>query len=1156
MNVRAEPRPAKSAQVSASDPATSVFVAANAGSGKTKTLVDRVARLLLTGVAPEAVLCVTYTKAAAAEMQRRLFKELGDWAVMPDGRLADTLRKLDEPTRDLARARKLFARALETPGGIRITTIHAFCEKLLKRFPLEAGVSPGFTVLDDVAAREVSARAREDVALAALKVPDSPIGRAYSYFSVELDYRRFQEMFASFEAERRAIRLYVAGCPAERYGDDIWRRCGFGEETYADQIEAEAVSRIRWGQWRRAADALLAGTAATDQPRGRVMLVVDETSAFADIWAIFANKDGQPADRVATRTVDPAAAQWLAEEQQRLWAVVERCKAARIAEASVHAVSLALAHAQLYDGAKDALRALDFGDLIERTHDLLTKRADAAWVLFKLDGGVDHVLLDEAQDTAPEQWDILRALTGEFFIGQGAGERHRTVFAVGDEKQSIFSFQGAAPERLAAEAQSFGALVGGSGRRFLQVPLLESWRSAPEVLSFVDAVFDAPDAAAGLKPAGSAAFPLQHVATREPGGSVELWPLEETDETEETDPWAPVDAEPKESANKKLARRIAAALKQMVARGETVMDKRTRAARPMGYGDVLILVRRRNALFHEIIRALKKAAVPVGGADRLLLSEHIAFEDLLALGRFARFAGDDLTLAALLRSPFCNVSETDLYELAHDRGRTLWTALQARSAEQAEWGEAVRFLSWARREAEARAPFDFYARVLARLDERGVSMKRRFLTRLGREAEDAIDAYLAEALAAEKRGVVELERFVSEMAASEIEVKREQEDPERQSSGRQRGDGEVRVMTAHGAKGLEAPVVILPDTSTRATVQGTPLLKCEGGGFLWAPRKIDDCPASAAARAERERAGDHESLRLLYVALTRARDRLIVGGIKTLPHFFKGSWREVVEAGFAHPEIAPRTQLVPLAGGGSAPRYGADPQVMGEAELDLFGADARLPGWASRLAPPEPAAARYAAPSRLGEEARAPAPSPLAHTLGLGRYRRGEIIHRLLQLLPDIAPAERPAAARRLLARELDLTEEQRAEMAAAALAVLDDARFAAVFGPGSRAEIALSGTAPGLPGGVAVSGRVDRLVVEPGRVLVADFKTNRPAPATIEAADPAYVRQMALYWALLGEVFPGRRVEAALIWTDGPKLMPIPENLLRRALDEMAGSA
>ncbi|HTX51457.1 MAG TPA: double-strand break repair helicase AddA [Caulobacteraceae bacterium] len=1136
-------------QIRASDPDASVFVAANAGSGKTTTLVNRVARLLLRGARPEAILCVTYTKAAAAEMQRRLFQVLGAWAVMEDAALAERLADLDEPARNLGRARALFAKALETPGGIKITTIHAFCERLLKRFPLEAGVTPGFTVLDDPAAREISVRAREDVAMAALKAPDGPIGRAYAYFSIELDYGRFHDMFAAFEAERQAIGDYVRACEGRGgFGADIWRRCGFSRETPAEEIEAQAVARIRWGGWKRAAEALLQGTPASDRPRGAAMLAMDETTPFADVWTLFATKPGEPRRRLATNAVDAQARAWLSREQTRLSRAAEEAKAARIAAASVHALSLALAYVELYEAAKAALGALDFGDLVQRTRELLTRRADAAWVLFKLDGGLDHVLLDEAQDTAPEQWDILRALTAEFFIDRGAGSRPRTMFAVGDEKQSIFSFQGAAPERLAAEAQAFAAMVGRSGRPFRQTPLLESWRSAPQILRFVDVAFAPPSVAAGLKPAGSEAFPIRHVATRKTPGAVDLWPLEETEPIDEPDPWAPVDAEPPESANKKLARRIALTIDAMVARGEAVADRRTGAPRPMGFGDVLILVRRRGALFHEIIRALKRVGVAVGGADRMLLSEHAAFQDLLALGRFVRFPSDDLTLAALLRSPLCDVGETDLFDLANGREGSLWRELRVRAAERLQWGAAARFLEWARREGDARAPFDFFARVLTRLDEAGGSMKRRFLTRLGREAEDALDAFLAEALAAERRGVLELERFVAEMAASEIEVKREQEDAERP------GAGEVRVMTAHGAKGLEAPVVFLPDTTTRATAQGGPLLKAEAGGFLWAPRKAEDCPASSAARAARDQAAEHESLRLLYVALTRARDRLIVCGVKTRPQFFRGSWREVVEDAFGHPDIAADVRTVELDGGGQARRFGPDPGRLAPAPATTDAA-LTLPSWASRLAPTEPSAARYVAPSRLGEDVRGPAPSPLSRLGGLGRYRRGDIIHRLLQLLPDVAPAGRANAAARLLAREFDLTDEQRAEMAGAALAVLDDARFAAIFGPGSRAEIALAGAARRLPGGVAISGRVDRLLVTDERILVADFKTNRPAPDRIEDADIAYVRQMAVYWAVLQDIFPDRAVEAALIWTDGPKLMPVPENLLARALDEMAAS-
>ncbi|MDR3510233.1 MAG: double-strand break repair helicase AddA [Caulobacteraceae bacterium] len=1128
-------------QVAASDPVRSVFVTANAGSGKTSTLVKRVARLLLRGAAPETILCVTYTKAAAAEMQRRLFDELGGWAVMADAPLAAKLADLDERPDDLSAARALFARALETPGGLKIQTIHAFCEKLLRRFPLEAGVSPGFSVLEDAAAREISARARDDVAHLALMNEAGPIDRAYAHFSVQLDWNSFNAMFATFEARRAGIAAYVAACDGA-YAADVWARCGFAAPTPVEAIEAEALAGLDWVGWRAATEALALGSAATDQPLGAAMRALGEDSAFAEVWGLFCTQAGKPRAKMATNAVDAAAKAWLAEQQARLGEAAERIKAARVAQDTVHVLNLALTYAELYEGAKTAGGGLDFGDLIARTHALLTVKADAAWVLYKLDGGIEHVLLDEAQDTAPDQWDILHALTEEFFAG-GATRPvdERTVFAVGDEKQSIYSFQGAAPERFVAEAGAFRALIEGVGRPFDAVPLLESWRSTPEVLDFVDAVFADDDARAGLRPAADDT-PVVHVARRDAGfGAVDFWPLEEGEPSPEVDPWAPVDLDPPESATKKLARRIARWVRAVVARREAVFDREARAWRPARFGDVLILVRRRNALFHEIIRALKREGVAVGGADRLTLSDHVVFDDLMALGRFARFASDDLTLAGLLRSPFCDIDEEGLFDLAHDRAGALWPTLVRRADERPEWTEARAFLGWAIEAGQGRPPFDFYARVLSRLDGAGRSMRARLLTRLGREAEDALDAFLGEALAAEQRGVRDLERFLAQMAASEIEVKREQEDRPGPAG------GEVRVMTAHGAKGLEAPIVILPDTTTRATAQGGPLLSAEGGGFLWAPRKADDCPASGAARARRDLAGAHESLRLLYVALTRARDRLVVCGVRTRDASYAGSWHEVASRALARPEVEAGLRLV-AEGDIQFTRFGFDPRVVAAAAPAVV-AGAPLPDWARRFAPAEPAALRYASPSTLAESERGPAPSPLAERQGLGRYRRGLIVHRLLQLLPDLAPAARREAAVALLAREPDLTDAQRAEMAAAALAVLEDARFAAVFGPGSRAEAAVAGAASGLPAGLAVSGRVDRLLVRPDRVLVVDFKTNRPAPDRIEDADPAYLTQMAVYAAVLAEVFPGRRIEAALVWTDGPRLMPVPENIVAATL-------
>ena len=1133
------------AQIEASDPRASVFVAANAGSGKTSTLVTRVARLLLAGAAPEAILCVTFTKAAAAEMQRRLFKQLGEWAVMDGENLTRELAKIDEAGRDLPYARALFARALETPGGLKIQTIHAFCEKLLRRFPLEAGVSPGFAVLEDAAAADVLAKSRDGVAEWALQHPGHAVAEAYAHFSVELDHRAFEAMFDAFAARRAAVEAYAIACETagRTMPADVWRRCGFDRPEDPAEIEETALKRARTIRWRRMAEALAASPKLSESKLGAQMLAAASATSLGDLSAIFLTGKGEPRKILDAPSVAPAVREQIQEELARLLEARERLAAARLAEETVRALTLATAYALLYDDAKAERGALDFADLVARALALLTRRADAAWVLYKLDGGLEHVLLDEAQDTAPEQWAILRALTAEFFHGDGAKSAGRTMFAVGDPKQSIFSFQGAAPEQLALEERAFADTVTAAGQKFQPVPLLESWRSAPEVLSFVDLVFADPEALAGLRSAGEnvAGFALMHRPIRDPGGCVELWPLEVGERADaDEDPWDPVDQEPALSANRLLAGRIALAVSEMEARGEAVIDRDAREARPCRFGDVLILVRRRGPLFHEIIRALKRQGVPVAGADRLKLAEHGVFEDLMALGRFARFTADDLSLAVLLRSPFCDVAEESLFDLAHGRSGSLWGELQKRAGERSEWADAARFLGWTTEEAVRAAPFDFYCQALGRIDGGARSMRQRILTRLGAEAEQALDAFVGQTLAAESAGVVDLESLLDWMGKLDLDVRREQDEA---------GGGEVRVMTVHGAKGLEAPIVILPDTSTAARAQGGGLISDGRGSFLWSPRNEHDCAASRVAKEARELAVRHESARLLYVALTRARDRLIVCGVASRqPGRMAGAWYDYVERAFAKADARPFA----LPGGGDGRRIGDDPAIA--PPLQQMESDAApLPPWTAGLAPPDPALPRIASPSRLEREGAEAAPSPLAEVRGLGRWRRGEIIHRLLQLLPVLPPDARRDGARRLGAREPGLTEDQRAEVAAAALGVLEDPRFAAVFGPGSRAEVALVGGAAGLPEGLTVSGRVDRLVVEGERVLVVDFKTNRPAPARIEDADPAYIRQMALYAAVLAEVFPGRRIEAALVWTDGPALMAVPQTRLRTALAELS---
>ncbi|MBX9709078.1 MAG: double-strand break repair helicase AddA [Caulobacteraceae bacterium] len=1145
-------------QRAAADPRQSVFVTANAGSGKTSTLVDRVARLLLADVRAAEILCVTYTKAAAAEMQSRLYRRLGAWAVMDDDTLRASLHELDgrDPDRlsgdDLKRARRLFAQALDTPGGLKIQTLHAFCEKLLRRFPLEAGVTPGFQVLEDQAAVALSRLARDDLARHALAQPDGAIGQAYAHFAVALDFKAFEALLGKIEADRARLTDYIERWRAWRT-DCPWTLAEADPERSAEAIEADFMRFLDRDAWLSVAEQMASGS-KTDKACSERMHRADWE--FSAVAAVFQTEKGEARKSMATKSAPAFARDWLTSLLDKVTATLDEVKKARLAEDTAHALTLAEAHARFYEARKADKGALDFGDMVARTVDLLTRRSSAAWVLYKLDGGIEHVLIDEAQDTAPEQWDIVEALTEGFFSGIGsrrigAGTVDRSVFVVGDAKQSIYSFQGARPEMLAEKRRDFATRVTGAGMGFAGVPLETSFRSTPEVLSFVDKVFFDPEAASA--PDRSRALVgvqgdiAPHKAMRATDqGCIDLWPLYRDEKTPEREAWDdPVDEEAPDSARKRMARDLARDIQRQVEDGVAVQDKDSRALRPARYGDFLILVRQRDATFEEIIRALKSAGVPVAGADRLKLSTHIAFSDLISLARFALYPDDDLSLAEVLRSPFCDVDEDSLFELAGAKAKRekLWRELRDRSAERPEWTRARALLDFAI-DTRSRDPFAFFSGLLNRVDDTGQTGRARVLARLGREAQEALDETLNQVLAAEDRGGLDLETALAMLEQSEVEVKRELEGPR----------GEVRVMTVHGAKGLEAPVVILPDTTARARGKGPGLMPVptkDGEGWLMVlTTKETDPPAAKAAREARDQRALEESLRLLYVALTRARDRVIIMGRgrgNSTDGFEDGSWWSILTETFDC--LGSEVRDI----GDDRRRYGHDPVVLGRGSATPVTPETPVPDWA-RSAPGVDPSARYVSPSQAKGAKRAAAPSPLAvastgEGAPLGRFRRGDLIHLLLERLPEIAPEARAEAARRLLVRQRDLSDDQREEMIAAAFGVLDDARFAPVFGPGSRAEVALVGSAPELPPGISINGRIDRLVITPERVLVVDYKTNRPAPDRIEDADPAYIAQMAIYVAVLRALYPDRPVEAALVWTDGPKLMAVPEAMMVEAL-------
>jgi ATP-dependent helicase/nuclease subunit A len=1097
----------------ASDPEISAWVAANAGAGKTYTLANRVARLLLGDAKPQRILCLTFTKAAAAEMQNRLFQQLGGWAMLPDEELRAEIVKIGgDAHEDLAKARRLFAQALETPGGLKVLTLHAFCQIVLSRFPLEARVPPAFEVLDDQSARELIGEARQHV-LERAGSGDRELADAVALLVTETSEARLSGILdAALGGDRRKLDRFFAEATdltghvrishGLKDGDSI----GSIEAGFCDGL-AHEIENLR-----AAHDWLTQGGKSDVDAAQRLRPVLgDITNSFAALGNFLLTKDGEPRKKLATKSLTDARPDllvFLTGLQERYCAAAERRRAARAAELVQAVLTLIRAMREDYQAAKRLRGVLDYDDLIVQTRDLLARRGAAQWVLYKLDGGIDHVLIDEAQDTSPEQWEIVKKLTEEFFSGLGREHsQQRTIFAVGDEKQSIFSFQGADPGQFDINRRHFAQVIAGAEQHLYEVPLITSRRSAPEILAFVDTVFESEAARAGLTYSGAQ---IVHRAHRETAkGGIEFWPALAPDEEEETDYYAPVDVVQKQSPVARLAVLVAGKIDGWLKSGAQIPGH----ARPIVPRDIMILLPRREPFGGEVIRQLKLRRVPVAGADRVRLSEQIAVMDLVALGRFVLQREDDLNLAALLRSPLCGLGEEELFSLAHGREGDLWARLVAR---RDDFTAAHTFLSVLLERADYAPPFEFFSHALTTL-----GAKEKLLARLGMESADAIEEFLSLTLAYERSHSPSLEGFLDWVERGSVEIKRDME----------HGRDEVRVMTVHGAKGLEADIVILPDTTS------LPEPPSRKGHLLYDEDRVlfpladDEAPQivkQAKARAEAETLREHR--RLLYVALTRARDRLYVCGFENKKGVKDGSWYALARAA-AESLGAKVTQ-----GDGEIITYGTTGEEKGVAATSAQ-AQHTLPAWTTSPAPVEPALPRLIRPSDVVGVA-PPAFSPL----GAGRFRRGVVVHALLARLPEIASEKRRAVA---LAYVQASGLQHPEKLVDETLGVLDDPAFAVAFAPGSQAEAGLVAELPELGAGARVNGRIDRLAVTDESVLILDYKTNRPPPAREADVPHVYLAQMALYRAAAAKVFPGRRIVCGLVFTDGPRLLQLSDVVL-----------
>ncbi len=1146
--------PLQGEQALAVDPEHSVWLSASAGTGKTQVLSARVLRLLLQpDVRPSQILCLTFTKAGAAEMAERVNDVLARWVRLPSTRLAAELQAIGADFKPVAidRARSLFASVLDCPGGgLRIDTIHAFAQWLLSAFPEEAGLSAGTRAMEDrdrdllshevlasmlLKARQSDDRATLD-AIAALSLDIGPDGvqkwlmRCAAMpdlwfgpgaWAPPLDGRVKQLLGLASDASEADL---VAMCGDDAFPLDALRLCHSAFHQW--NVKTGQAGRVVIARWLSA------------DPEERL-------SALEDLFKVLFTKNDTVKDAASLAKFEP-------DYESAATEVLEHCLALRdlrilldLSSRMTPALELGRHFAIAWDEAKRREGLIDFDDQIRAAAALLGQRDLSDWIRYKLDREFDHVLIDEAQDTNAAQWDIIFGLIDEYFSGEGArGQKIRTVFTVGDYKQAIFRFQGTSPEnfeqarkrvRDAMEQAAHNAeQLRASHRhaRLRELGLGRSFRTGQPVLDFVNAV---------LEKMGHARFGLKQPSERHEGderpGLVVLWPAlggkSESEDGEIAETFPEVDAEADDAwlsaPERQMADKIAEQVKAWLDVGFPLAKGRNRNAGP---GDIMVLVRKRGALAGLIVARLYAAGVPVAGVDRLRLGAPLAVKDLLAALRFAVQPFDDLSLASLLVSPLIGWSQQQLLDHGWRPEKVpLWSHLRAsRDPEVVQAREMLGDLL-------ARADFEPPQALLHWMLIGPWQGRRKLTARLGREANDPIDELLNAALAFSSSHTPSLQGFIQWFDANRSDLKREAV----------ASDTLVRVMTVHGSKGLQAPIVILADaTGNPENGKDSGLVLEEDANPAIAHRhKVPILPVPKAQRAGRlseafDRAAAEEMeehWRLLYVAMTRAEEALFIGGAlgRREKEPAEQSWYRNLMPLFGD-------EMVDDAIWGWRKQWGRAPvatatglsQAMPEAALPF------IPPWAHEPVSAEPRPPRPLAPSALGnDEAADP---PLGGAEMQLAARRGTLIHAMLERLPAIEPSGRRAATIAWLERRGGgFSAAERAEMADAVLAVIEDSRWAEIFAPDALAEVPLAGVVEGQ----VVAGTIDRLLVTPEGILVVDFKSARRPPARLEEVPVSTLRQMAAYLAALEAIYPGRKVEAALLYTHTPLLIALPEDYL-----------
>tara|TARA_Y100000588_G_scaffold175835_1_gene189902 strand:+ start:1654 stop:5070 length:3417 start_codon:yes stop_codon:yes gene_type:complete len=1128
-----------SLQQHAADPTTSAWVEASAGTGKTKVLVDRILRLLIQGNQAPNILCLTFTRSAATEMEERLMERLLAWSTMPEQALRQDLESLAAGaanSHQLGIAQNLYERAVNTEFQPKFHTIHSFCEALLRRFPQEAGVDSNFTILDEQGAKTLL-KAASNIILQQLQGPN--INKSDKDISCISQYVNSENFFGLLDlliADRWRLEKFLRGNDPTTISRVIAEMLNLSNETSPDLLVATACANtsIDAEDWHSSLRSLQTGS-KTDQKRAQIInewisaSQHERRELFEKYCTAFLTRDQLPIKHlVSARTLAkrPDVLPSLRTEQSRILEFTVKIKRAKIVQCTSALLNLTKTILQQFSQEKTRQNYLDYDDLIIKSGTVLTKVDVSSWVLYKVDRGIDHLLIDEAQDTSLDQWEIVRALTSEFFVGEGVEQRPRTIFAVGDYKQSIYSFQRAHPESFTKMRDYFRGRANSASAPWADISLEVSFRSTSPILESVDLVFEQAFATL-FESSNEKPLPFKHFCWRDQApGLVELWPiLKPSKDPKVTTRPLPTHVSAKRSSRTTLAQLIASKINGILFNSSCTHSDSFQPE------DIMVLVRRRGPFVFDLLKALKNLKIPVTGLDRMALTDNIAVMDLVSLGHFLLNPADDLSLAEVLKSPLCNLDDKDLFDLAHNRDGSIWDSLRNLGATNSQFEKTRCLLEDLLKKAKHFTPSELYADLLL---TRGY--KKYFVSRIGVECIDPMNEFLNKSIEYESKNSPSLEGFIHWFENSDSTSTRELT---------QNSNKAVKILTVHGAKGLESPIVFLPETVQKSRANNPLFWPPEAPLPIWIPNASLQDPLTKEWILERRKREAEEYNRLLYVAMTRAKDQLYICGWSETSNVASDCWHNTVhktfekvgqETNVSIPDDEKKNRILRIL---RLANFRPEKSTVSQPRHS-FAKTTPLPAWinSSLKKPNQPLRDQGASIFRT------------SYSFLNTKHPNEELVAQLVNSLHHIAESKREQAANKLLSR---LSHEHSREslnfIKDWALKILGTEHLSFLFQSNTRGCLAISGPVKYRERTSLAHQTIDRLVDSGDSLLLVSFLVSNNSHSNRLGPPVAFLRNIAVRASLAKLAFPKKDVTSAILWTDEQKLQHLSETMLKKCL-------